>query len=366
MQDSQLGRGSIIIDALAEIAESARYRSLRASVAYATPGGTKSLVDRLRSRMMLWRNTDKQWLISIDFGRTNPESLSILSKLSNSSVRVPDGDYLLNNKLIPSQCFHPKTYIFETHRNRRCGSLGLFTGSANMSLSGLYSGTEHGIMTIWTPPLDRNLKRLFVHAKNAIGWWNDSWGNSTPLSKAFLNQYRVIWNKYAAKLNEDNSHRVNKFARVASGEVDTNEALTWNNAKYFWIQTYELYHNRGALLPGNQVDLRRGSRVFFGFSHEKVPRNTVLGYVMIRYKKESPCRRSIRFANNSMDKINLPIPGDEGPPTYDNSVILFERIDEGEYRIELGTPITIARWKASSEKRSLLYSLSGGREFGLF
>lgn len=366
IQDSQLGYGSAIIDALAEIAGFTLYRSLRVSVAYATPSGTKALVDRLKSRMVSWKNINKQWLISIDFGRTHPDALKYLSNLPNSNLHVPNGDYLLNNKLRPVQCFHPKTFIFETHRNRQSGSLGLFAGSANISLSALYSGTEHGTMTIWSLPLNKKLKSAFVNAKNSIQWWNEIWGNSTPLSKSFLRQYVVLWNKYATKFNEDDSKRVNKFTRVTKGEVDTNKGLIWNNAKYFWIQTYELYHNRGAFLPGNQVDLRRGSRVFFGFSPEKVPRNTVLGYITIHYRNNIPCRRSVRFANNSMDKINLPIPGNGGPPTYDNSVILFERIKVDEYRIKLGNPREIAEWKSVSQKKDLIYRLSGGREFGFF
>ena len=68
-----------------------------------------------------------------------------------------------------------------------------------------------------------------------------------------------------------------------------------------------------------------------------------------------------------MDKINLPVPGAGGPHTYDNSFVLFERIKDGEFQINLGNPKKkIAQWKLNSRAKNLIYNFSGGREYGFF
>src|SRR5581483_10115396 len=93
-----------------------------------------------------------------------------------------------------------------------------------------------------------------------------------------------------------------------------------------WVQVEELYKNRGPDKAGNQLDLPRGARVFFGFPADDVPRNTIFGNVVIVCDGYDPVVRSMRFGNNMMDKINLPVPGQHGPGTYDHSFLLFEKI----------------------------------------
>ncbi len=119
-------------------------------------------------------------------------------------------------------------------------------------------------------------------------------------------------------------------------------------------------------MPGNQIDLRRGSRVFFGFGTGNVPRNSPLGTVRIRYGRHTrDC--NMRFGNNSMDKLNLPIPGDPGPETYRNQTLLFQRKSNGVFSMRLGSPQEINEWKRLSRQQATLFRMSNsGREYGTF
>ena len=77
--------------------------------------------------------------------------------------------------------------------------------------------------------------------------------------------------------------------------------------------------------------------------------------------------RSVRFGNNQMDKVNLPIPGEEGPDSYDNTVLHFERIGPERFRLTLGNARDHARWQRMSLQQGMRYAFgAGGREFGFY
>jgi hypothetical protein len=81
-------------------------------------------------------------------------------------------------------------------------------------------------------------------------------------------------------------------------------------------------------MPGSQLDLPKGARVFFGFSPAPVPRNTTFGSVLIQVPSFPEITRTVRYGNNQMDKVNLPVPGTAAPPTgYENRNLLFVRQD---------------------------------------
>jgi hypothetical protein len=73
----------------------------------------------------------------------------------------------------------------------------------------------------------------------------------------------------------------------------------------------------------------------------------------------------MRFGNNYMDKLDLPIPGIDGPPSYEDSVLRFEREPDGAFRLSLGTPSEVRRWKRSSERAGTLLTMRGGRQWGV-
>ena len=100
------------------------------------------------------------------------------------------------------------------------------------------------------------------------------------------------------------------------------------------------------------------------FGARSVPRNTVIGDVNIRYNDHASVR-SLRFGNNSRDKLTLPIPGAEGPESYSNATLLFTREGHNTFRMSIDTPCQIAAWRRKSQENGTLFFLSGGA-FGLF
>lgn len=363
LQDARRGRASALINRLSAIASSTRFRRLRGAVAYATRSGCESAVASLQRNCRGWQSLRKLWLVSIDYGTTESEALQLLSQLPNSEVRIPDGAELLAHGLFPRRCFHPKTFIFDSGTDAAEAPFGLFVGSGNLTLSGLNAGVEHAISLLWLPPLRGREVTMLESSQSELSWWTEAWESASPVSRDFLTQYRRI---RPTRPREDETPSVRSFSAESSRDIDTSPGIAWTNANCFWIQTNQLYKNRGAGNPGNQLDLKRGTRVYFGFRPASVPQNTVLGKISLQYDDLRPRRCGVRFGDNSMDKVNLPIPGIDGPGSYDNAVVHFERTGRKRFRVTLGDQLNLETWKARSRNQGLLYRLAGGREFGFY
>jgi hypothetical protein len=363
LQDARTGRASALMNELSELAGSAHFRRLRVAVAYATKSGCKDLVKCFEKQCRGWNTLQKQWLISIDFGRTEAEALQLLNELGHSEIRIPNAEELLARRLKPKQCFHPKTFILDSGVEAANAPFGLFLGSGNLTLSGLNSGVEHGTSLLWRAPLSASQFGLLTKCHSELSWWDEAWNSATPVTDHLIAQYRSI---RPVQPKEDTTPSVLPFVSPSRREIDTRPGLAWANAKCFWIRTNELYKNRGRGNPGNQLDLKRGTRVYFGFSPDTVQRNTVLGSVILQYDAMHPRSCSVRFADNSMDKINLPIPGQDGPGDYDNAVVHFERLRRRRFRVTLGNQIDQVTWRRKSQKQGTLHTFTGGREFGFY
>lgn len=363
LQDARTGRTSALINELSELAGSARFRRLRVAVAYASKSGCKDMVDCFQEKCRGWDSMEKRWLISIDYGRTDAEAVELLSGLAYSEVRIPNMLEVLARRLKPQQCFHPKTFILDSGEDIANAPYAIFLGSGNLTLSGLNSGVEHGTSLLWMPPLSGGQIRLLRRCHLELGWWDEAWNSATPITDDLVAQYRRI---RPVQPREDTTPSVLPFVSAAGREIDSRPGLAWANAKCFWIQTKELYKNRGRRNPGNQLDLKRGTRVYFGFPPDTVPQNTVLGSVILQYGTMHPRTCNVRFGDNSMDKINLPIPEQDGPENYDNAIVHFERIRGRRFRVTLGNHEDVAAWKRKSKKQGTLHKFAGGREFGFY
>ena len=365
VQDSESGRISEIYRSIVSLADASKFRSLRVAVAYASLAGCKNLSEGLdRCLGSRWKSMNKEWMISVDFGRTDADALEFLSELPKSSVRIPNGLSVLQNKLIPKNCFHPKMFAFGASDAWSGGPMALFCGSANLTLSGLHSGTEQGISLIWKPPLAPEEEDKLQAIYERLVWWLDNWKRSVPVTSSFLSRYRKIRPEYP---REDDSLLLKGYASAKNTEIKLEEGLLWGQARCLWVQTHKLYKNLGKAKPGNQVDLRRGTRVYFGLGPQSVSPNTVLGQVILQYKSMRQRKCSVRFGDNSMDKVNLPVPGKDGPRTYDNTFLHFERIEPGLFRVRLvRDQKELQIWRKKSQRQGLLYIMSGGRQFGLY
>lgn len=364
IQDASVGHASRVLRLIGEYASATEFTQVRVSVAYASLNGCKELEKRLLQTSESWVPARKLWLVGIDFGQTSPAALRFLSKLKNSRVRIPNGAIVLENKLQPKETYHPKTFVFENVGKKKSYQAAMICGSANLTYGGMRSNAEHiHASRCWR--VDKEMDSTIISALAEFDqWWVKVWAASTALDAAFLKEYEAIHDA-TAKL-QDAEETTQAFVSEGPHEIEEDEGLGWAAARCFWIETQELYKNRGPVRPGNQLDCRRGTRVYFGFSPASVLKNTVLGHVNIQFDGNESQSRSIRYADNSMDKVNLPIPNEYGPPSYDNSVLHFERIGRRLFELTLGDVRLFEQWKSKSEKQGMLYSFAGGRRYGFY
>src|SRR5438094_184228 len=112
-----------------DTATSFEFSHFTSAVAYATSGGCESLHDSLEERLgTAWRQANKRWLVSLDFGITEPDALDYLAALPNSSVLIANAAEVIARKLRPVRPFHPKAFLFERRKGNR--SRAIFCGSA--------------------------------------------------------------------------------------------------------------------------------------------------------------------------------------------------------------------------------------------
>jgi len=365
IQDARYGRASVILRALTEFARQVAPNRIQIAAAYISLGGAKELVSNLMSVVPGFADAEKQWLTSIDFGHTDPSALIYLGQLSNSEVRVSNGNEVLLAGLSPSASFHPKAYHFERIAQYRKGDArALIVGSANLTRGALLTNAEQGIALHHSGiqlGRDASVVQGFTDFK---AWWGEAWPASNIADAVFVASYKLA--RKAHKPPKDNVPGLNSYKDRKILEVPLADGLGWSHARCFWIETHELYKNRGPDKPGNQIDARRGTRVFFGFPPTQVKRNTILGHVRIQYEQGDIVSRSVRFADNSMDKINLPIPGVDGPKTYDHTILHFERISSDLFRLTKGNQAQARDWKRKAVAQEMVYSLGGARQFGFY
>jgi hypothetical protein len=369
-QNAQIGEVGRILEGVTTLATGA-YDEFQAAIAYASVSGCKTLFDALENTNGGWKASRKQWLISIDFGRTEPEALERLADVAGSEVRVPNGVVVSRvPRFFPPSVFHPKVYVVRDSTTVDSLPMSLFVGSANLTLSGLVLGNECGTLQRWTSPLRTAVDRqLLKQLRSGLTWFEKTWAAADPLHDV-LPQYKRVWRRTRVPPSEDETEAARLYRGAPGVVTQGHEAIGLRNAKGFWVETDTLYKNRGAMRAGNQVDLPRGSRVFFGFTPAEVPRNTVFGELVLHCVGFDPARRTMRFGNNMMDKINLPIPGSSsGPATYDHSVVLFERDgkDRGglnRFAVRIGTSGDLAKWKRTANGH-VEKEMTGGRRYGL-
>ncbi|HEU4677987.1 MAG TPA: hypothetical protein VFS35_00605, partial [Terrimicrobiaceae bacterium] len=113
-QDSSVGRVGVVLDAIADAAKQAGgYDWVDVAVAYASVEGVRMLNQRLSGG--IWSGAQKRFLVSIDFGFTQPDALTRLSELYGAEVRVPNGRAVLREPTLrPPYAFHAKTFAFGT------------------------------------------------------------------------------------------------------------------------------------------------------------------------------------------------------------------------------------------------------------
>lgn len=354
--------GTSVLNAIQRVASTANFDRLTGLYAYATTGGVKLLSDVLSEAMHKWRWTSKRWLVSLDFGLTEPEALEILVSLSRSEVRILYYSEIMKRQLKPKTSFHLKTLILDTKVGLERGPAGIIVGSANLTFNGLSIGHENAMTINWEKRLSNHAKQQLSVFLNEVEQTNALFNLATPVTKAMIREYTRIRPKRPLK-TEDDSSQIKKLMED-SPEISLSKAAIFSTALNFWIDVEYVVRNLGPGMPGNQIDLHRGTRVFFGSGVGQVPRNTSLGNVRLVYGGNiSDCH--MRFGNNFMDKLTLPVPGVQGP-IYENKTLLFQRQPNGSFILKIGTAKDIRVWKRNSYTQGTLYTMKSGREYGVF
>jgi len=140
-------------------------------------------------------------------------------------------------------------------------------------------------------------------------------------------------------------------------------------AENLWIEAGNLHENRGVGVPGNQLMMSAMTRVFFGFAAQDVPTDSTIGSVAIRFRGAIRWDCSLRYSNNAMDVLTMPLPGGGGPPTYDQETLLFTRAQESGkiiFDLTLGSGHQPRTWKARSSSADAAFEMQGGRQWGVF
>lgn len=322
-QDSSIGRVGVVREAIYEASrQSGSYTSVDVAVAYASAQGVRVLTDALGGGP--WIAARKRFLISLDFGFTEPEALARLSRLDNAEVRVPNGRAVVASPTLqPTSAFHAKVFAFRGGQSEKL--LGLVVGSANLTASALSTGAEVVTKQVWQEGFESDARG--DRAQGLVRWFDDTWQGADRLEDV-LDNYRERRRQMPRrpKLREERTRSTRMYIATTDEHVIVGPlAVQLASAKAMWMDASSVIRNRPGTLPGSQLNTTRGTRVFFGFGAENVPRNTGLGGVYIRIPGYDYVFRTIRFGDNGMDIVNLPIPDRHGLETYQGRHLIFVR-----------------------------------------
>lgn len=354
----QPGAGATILEAYRKAAAEAEFDRATGLFAFATMKGVRLLYASLADASAGWAAARKRWVISIDSGITEPEALSFLLDQPRTEVRVPGAEQLLSRRLRPVRRFHPKTLLLE-RRVEGFVPAAVIVGSANLTLSGLSLSHEH-VMSYVVPagaattPLDQGAMDC-----SAV------FDAATRIDVPFVLRYAAIRPAAAPPAEDPENQEQVQLIGQDGAEIPITMAAALAAARHLWVDNEYVVPNRGRREEGNQVDLQRGTRVFFGFGDARLTPNSPIGSIRIEYEGHAAVR-NLRFGNNKMDKLDLPIPVHEGPASYKHQTLLFTRKSKGVFRLQIGSSTDIANWKDRSRAQETLFQMRSGREFGVF
>lgn len=336
--------------------------SIDVAAAYITLSGLQLLLKKMQDRGCADDPTiRKRWITSFDYSRTEPTALRTLMRIPGSSVRIHDAETCLNYKTIPKLPFHPKTILFRgLHLDR------VLAGSGNISRSGLLRGFEAGLAITEQRAAAATEHSGRVAIDEFFRYFQAVWGDGVRLTPQLLARYELLYESEDHLKNPVPTEDDLAPTETSRGTLSGGDLKKLRVCRHFWIEAGNITRNRGPRLAGNQLMMKRLSRVFFGFPATSVTQNTLIGTVGIRYNGVTRADCSLTYSDNKMDKLVLPIPDDGGPPSYDNEVLIFKKTGPGSFDVGIGVPNDIRTWKRKSERIGASFKMAGGRSWGVF
>lgn len=331
------------------------------AAAYTTSSGVYDLLKMMDAALAgRWSGVKKRWITSFDYCRTQPVALHTLMSLPASTVRIHDAQFCLAHGGMPKVPFHPKTFLFRG-KNRDFA----LAGSGNLSRSGLSKGVEVGLAIA----VNRNNPVEPTSAASLASlrkWYAGIWDAATPLDALLLKKYTKLFESIPNLSHPTATEDDLASSETAAGALTSKDLQKLRICANFWIVAGNITKNRGPKVPGNQLMMKRLSRVFFGFDPAALPENTTIGNVVIGFNDGPAHPYTLSYSDNKMDKLNLPIPGTVGPVSYDNRYLLFSQISSQVFRLTTGTATDKANWVKRSKAIDANFKMSSGREWGVF
>ncbi len=275
------------------------------------------LCDVLETAIDNYDGCKKRWLIGIDWCRTEPIALELLAGMPESSVRIVDGSFIVGRRgCTPRLPWHPKVLIL-----RGRGAIGVASGSGNLSRNGMTQGHEVGTAAVVSQPRSAVERHVRDECTQIASWFDRAWMSADRFS-AVEREYRA---RFATTQEKPPVTDDDTLPGTRRRGLDLDRIQKLRSGSKLWIEAGNLHENLGAGQPGNQLMLSAMTRVFFGVGPEDVPNNTHLGYYNIRYGATLRTNCSLRYSDNSMDVLTLPLPGSEGPGSYDQRSPLLHK-----------------------------------------
>jgi HKD family nuclease len=340
--------GSTVSDVLYAALADDRFDELRSAVAYITASGVQELQQGLVASAL-----KRSWLTSFDWCRSDPAALSALQQQSLSSVKVHDGKrVVLGPGCRPTTSFHPKSFLFTGPDHAL-----LLVGSANMSRNGLRHGVE----------VDAAIEVVGHSKRTEVAWrqidsvrtWFDAAWSKAPKFAGLSAAYQAQYDRRPPSSAVLEFHDPSLF-------FTAEQLAQAAQARTLWIEgPRKTSSNRGT--TGQQLNMRKLTRVFFGVDALPVPKMTPLDSVTILFDGVVHANRTLEFAHNSMDRLNLPTSGSTGHVSYPGKILKFSKVAlQGEvaYELTLITKREMNSLRAASHRLRLDFKLSGDRAFG--
>lgn len=332
------------------------------AVAYITASGLATFLETVdRAAPSVMSSPATRWVTSFDYFRTDPAALAQILSLRPKNVRVHGGISALARKCVPSVPFHPKVFIVKYATGR-----AIVAGSGNMSYSGLRRGHEAGFSVATSSGSSEIEKQIRRAASSYNGWYSRIWSSADPLTPAVLRRYQDMYDLAShlkgPALTDDDTVPPSEMAKGLS----LADLAKMRACRRMWIEAGNVTKNRGPLLPGNQLMMKRMSRVFFGIPPVDVPTDTHLKYLDMAYDGGAWKNCSLSYSNNKMDKLTLPIPGADGPLKYDGQTLLIERITPSRFSVKVLNSTARASAIAASSSIGAAFAMNGGRRWGVF
>lgn len=354
---------------LANLVGEAGIERVDLAMAYVTNNGVSALERRISAHPAArrqWGVVPVRWLVGIDWLRSEPIALDRLAGMTNATVRVHDGRRVVaRTGCWPYVPWHPKVALGWGTSVR-----AMLHGSANLSHNGLERGHEVGSLQVVRSPKSVSEHAIWGSVDSSFTWFENEWTMSAPyesLRRRFRERFDAEVVKRGAPTEDDASLSAS-LGRKGGMSPEKISALRASNN--LWIHAGNLHKNRGPNKPGDQLMMTAMTRVFFGVAPEDCPKDTSLGSISVRHPANGlVVERPLRFSNNSMDVLTLPVPESPWPPAYDQRVLLFTKIAVGRelhFELRVGNASEVRLWQSKSRRLGTEYAMTSGRGWGVF